>query len=167
MKFLDWLNDNPWLLFVGGLILVLFFSCSTPQTTVDLQTKADQVEKAIDKGQDGCKSLECQDAMRRSKDYIRDSMDTVKMKDSQIKDLQDEKEDLKNKHAKELAKKDSIIADKDELIARLLKELIPWRQIKHYFWQTVWICLGILVLYIFWKFRSGIWTLIKTGLKLA
>lgn len=166
MRFFDWLNDNPWIVLIVGIIIMLMFNCATPQTTVDLQNKAAQTEDAIEKGKEGCQTLECQDAMEKSKDYIKDSINTVKYKDSKIKTLQEEKEDLIIAHKKDLDKKDSIILKRDLTILDLEDELVIPRRIKHYFWQTVWLLLGILFLYLLWRFRDTVWSLAKATFRI-
>lgn len=164
MKLFDWINENPWLILIA-VILTLCLRCSTtPQTTIDIQNKAVEAEKAIDTGKNGCKSLQCQDAMQRSKDYIRDSMDTIKSRDTQINDLQETLADTTTRYETKLKAKDEILADKDETIAALLKELIPWRTIKRWFYWTIGILGAGSLLYFF---RGVIMTTIKTVLKLS
>ena len=43
MKFLDWINDNLWLVVVA-LVLVFTLKCSTPQTTISLENKAEKIK---------------------------------------------------------------------------------------------------------------------------
>lgn len=161
--FLDWLNDNPYLILLA-LILFLSLKCSTPQTTIDIQDKASQTEKAIETGKDGCKSLECQDAMRRSKDYIRDSLDTIKSRDNQISDLENTLVDTSKKYDKQIASLNETLSEKDLIIKDLLNELIPWRAIKKWFWITF---VTLIVSSIMYLFRGAIMTGIKTVLKIA
>jgi len=136
------------------VLICWLFNCSTPpQTTIDLQSKAEQTEIAIDKGETGCKSLECADAMKRSKEYIRESLDTVKSRDTQIVGLNN------------LLKASEIkIASLQEKITDLETEVEPWRTIKRWFWITI---ISLVVGYLVYVFRSTLWTLIKAALKIA
>lgn len=161
--FLDWLNENPYLILLA-LILFLSLKCSTPQTTIDIQEKASQTEKAIETGKDGCKSLECQDAMRKSKDYIRDSLDTIKSRDSQISNLENTLVDISKKYDKQITSLNETLSEKDLIIKDLLNELIPWRAIKKWFWITF---ITLVVGSILYLFRGVIMTGIKTVLKIA
>jgi len=161
--FLDWLNENPYLILLA-IILFLSLKCSTPQTTIDIQDKATQTEKAIETGKDGCKSLECQDAMRKSKDYIRDSLDTIKSKDSNISDLENTLADTSKKYDKQIASLNETLVEKDLIIKDLLNELIPWRAIKKWFWITF---ITLVVGSILYAFRGVIITGIKAVLKIA
>ena len=146
MKFFDWLNQNPyWMLIIS--ILIICLRCSTPQqTTIDLQNQAQKTEAAIEQGVTGCKSLECQDAMRRSKDYIKDSLETIKNRDSQIADLQNDNQKSKAE------------------IKELEKEVAPWRKIKRTFYFTI---IALVIGAIIYFFKDTIFTLIKTALKIA
>ena len=163
LNFFDWINENPYLLL---LAVILFFSlrCSTPQTTIDIQNKANETEKAIETGKDGCKSLECQDAMRKSKDYIRDSLDTIKSRDSQIVDLQNTLDDTSKKYEKKIASLNETINEQNQIIKDLLNELIPWRAIKKWFWITVTVLIVGTLLYIF---RGVIFSAVKVALEIA
>lgn len=163
MKFLDWINDNLWLVVVA-LVLVFAFKCSTPQTTISLENKAEKTEKAIEAGTNGCQSLQCQDAMRQAKDYIKDSLDTVKSKDNQIQDLNNTIKENNKTYQKEYANFKNTITEKDELISDLLKELVPWRTIKRWFYYCLGACVIFFLIYIF---RGIIWTALKTALKLS
>ena len=161
--FFDFWNDNPYLILLA-IILFLSLKCSTPQTTIDIQDKASQTEKAIETGKEGCKSLECQDAMRRSKDYIRDSLDTIKSRDNQISDLENTLVDTSKKYDKQIASLNETLSEKDLIIKDLLNELIPWRAIKKWFWITF---VTLIVSSIMYLFRGAIMTGIKTVLKVA
>lgn len=151
--------------FLLGLLLWIIFSiflrCSTPpQTTVNLQDKATQTESAIDKGVDGCKSLECQEAMKQSKDYIRESLDTVKSRDREIIGLNEWIQSEKEKYQSE-------IWELKEQIRELESEVEPWRTIKRWFYYTLAAICGLILLYIAYRFRSTIFELIKALLKLS
>lgn len=160
--FLDWLNENPYLILLA-IILFLSLKCSTPQTTIDIQEKATQTEKAIETGKEGCKSLECKDAMRKSKDYIRDSLDTIKSKDSNISDLENTLADTSKKYDKQIASLNETLIEKDLIIKDLLNELIPWRAIKKWFWITL---ITLVVGSILYVFRGAIMTGIKAVLRI-
>lgn len=160
--FFDFWNDNPYLLLLA-IILFLSLKCSTPQTTIDIQEKATQTEKAIETGKEGCKSLECKDAMRKSKDYIRDSLDTIKSRDSQISDLENTLADTSKKYDKQIASLNETLIEKDLIIKDLLNELIPWRAIKKWFWITL---ITLVVGSILYVFRGAIMTGIKAVLRI-
>jgi|GEM_PF-5863991 len=160
--FLDWINENPYLILLA-IILFLSLRCSTPQTTIDIQEKATQTEKAIETGKEGCKSLECKDAMRKSKDYIRDSLDTIKSKDSNISDLENTLADTSKKYDKQIASLNETLIEKDLIIKDLLNELIPWRAIKKWFWITL---ITLVVGSILYVFRGAIMTGIKAVLRI-
>lgn len=160
--FFDFWNDNPYLLLLA-IILFLSLRCSTPQTTIDIQEKATQTEKAIETGKEGCKSLECKDAMRKSKDYIRDSLDTIKSKDSNISDLENTLADTSKKYDKQIASLNETLIEKDLIIKDLLNELIPWRAIKKWFWITL---ITLVVGSILYVFRGAIMTGIKAVLRI-
>jgi len=162
--FFDFWNDNPYLLLLAVICALCLRCSSTPQTTIDIQNKATQTEKAIETGKEGCKSLECQDAMRKSKDYIRDSLDTIKSKDSNISDLENTLVDTSKKYDKQIASLNETLVEKDLIIKDLLNELIPWRAIKKWFWITF---ITLVVGSIIYLFRGVIMTGIKTVLKIA
>lgn len=166
-KFDDFMNSllDPLTktIILGVILFILFswlFNCSTPQTTKDLQTKAEATEEAIDKGQDGCKSLECQEAMKQSKSYIRESLDTVKAKDKEIVGLNDWIQTEAEKWNQERW-------ELKEQIKELESEIEPWRTIKRYFYYLLGLLGVSVIIYILYLFRSAIWTLLKTFLKIV
>ena len=162
-NFLDWINENPYIIIIA-IITVLSLRCSTPQSTIELEKKAEKTEKSIETGKTGCLTSDCKEAMARSKEYIKDSLDVIRNRDNEVNDLQSTIDDLSAKHKRELAKKDFEIQEKDKTIVDLLKELEPWRSIKKWFWIIVITSIVGTLLYIF---RGVIGTALKVALKLG
>jgi len=160
MKFGNFMNLICDHILYAAIIFVCMTVClrcsSIPQTTIDLQSKAEQTERAIEDGANGCKSLQCQDAMTSAKNYIRDSLETVKSRDNQIVDLQ-----------KSLMGYQDDIVNLNSEIEKLEKELIPWRTIKRWFYYSLAALIALFFAYVAYRFRSTIFELLKAVLKLS
>ena len=89
MRFLDWLNENPYILLIA-IILTFCLRCSaTPEaSTVRLQERSVSVMDDLDKASNDCKTDDCKESLKRAKELIKDSLEIAIDKDSQIQSKQ-------------------------------------------------------------------------------
>jgi hypothetical protein len=89
MRFLDWINENPWLIVIA-IILTFCLRCSSgPEaSTIRLQERSVSVINDLDLATNECLTQECKERMTRAKELIKDSLDIAIEKDSIIQQKQ-------------------------------------------------------------------------------
>ena len=90
-KLFDWLNDNPWLIVIG-IILVLCLRCSSTDRadTIRLQERSETTLEQLDKAEKDCITTDCKQAIKQAKELIKDSRTALSDKDSEIAEVKEE-----------------------------------------------------------------------------
>lgn len=90
-KLFDWLNDNPWLIVIG-IILVLCLRCSSTDRadTIRLQERSETTLEQLDKAEKDCQTNDCKKAIKQAKELIKDSRNALSDKDSEIAEVKEE-----------------------------------------------------------------------------
>ena len=90
-KLFDWLNDNPWLIVIG-IILVLCLRCSSTDRadTIRLQERSETALEQLDKAEKDCLTSDCKQAIKQAKELIKDSRTALSDKDSEIAEVKEE-----------------------------------------------------------------------------
>ena len=90
-KLFDWLNDNPWLIVIG-IILVLCLRCSSTDRadTIRLQERSETTLEQLGKAEKDCQTNDCKQAIKQAKELIKDSRTALSDKDSEIAEVKEE-----------------------------------------------------------------------------
>lgn len=90
-KLFDWLNDNPWLIVIG-IILVLCLRCSSTDRadTIRLQERSETTLEQLGKAEKDCQTNDCKQAIKQAKELIKDSRNALSDKDSEIAEVKEE-----------------------------------------------------------------------------
>ena len=90
-KLFDWLNDNPWLIVIG-IILVLCLRCSSTDRadTIRLQERSETTLEQLGEAEKDCQTNDCKQAIKQAKELIKDSRNALSDKDSEIAEVKEE-----------------------------------------------------------------------------